>query len=80
VEDLVVKGRRIYLTGSPDEGIALPVALKAYQYADLPMPIVGRGSWMDPAILNAIGVDFTELPVTPEKILKALEEKRGEKI
>jgi 4-hydroxybenzoyl-CoA reductase subunit alpha len=49
VEDLVAKGSKIYLTGSPDEGIDLSVALKAYQYADLPMPIVGRGSWMAPA-------------------------------
>jgi 4-hydroxybenzoyl-CoA reductase subunit alpha len=29
--------------------MAFSVALKAYQYADLPMPIVGRGSWMAPA-------------------------------
>jgi CO/xanthine dehydrogenase Mo-binding subunit len=29
-------------------------------------------------IYDAIGIDFTELPVTPEKILKALEGKRGE--
>ncbi|NIS59705.1 MAG: molybdopterin-dependent oxidoreductase, partial [Proteobacteria bacterium] len=49
VEDLVAKGRKIYVKGSPDEGIDLSVALKAYQYADLPMPIVGRGSWMAPA-------------------------------
>ena len=48
-EDLVAKDRRIYVRGSPDEGIALSVALKAYQYADLPMPIVGRGSWTAPA-------------------------------
>jgi CO/xanthine dehydrogenase Mo-binding subunit len=48
-EDLVAKDRRIYVKGSPDEGTALSDALKAYQYADLPMPIVGRGSWMAPA-------------------------------
>jgi len=48
-EDLVARDRRIYVKGSPDEGIALSVALKAYQYADLPMPIVGRGSWTAPA-------------------------------
>ncbi len=48
-EDLVAKDRRIYINGSPDEGTALSDALKAYQYADLPMPIVGRGSWMAPA-------------------------------
>jgi CO/xanthine dehydrogenase Mo-binding subunit len=46
----------------------------------------GEGTQVSPApaILNAIydavGVDFTELPVTPEKILKALEGKTpGEK-
>jgi len=27
---------------------------------------------------DAIGVRLTELPVTPERVLKALEEKRGE--
>ncbi len=47
--DLVSRDRKIYVKGSPDRGIALSDALKAYQYADLPMPIVGRGSWMAPA-------------------------------
>jgi xanthine dehydrogenase molybdenum-binding subunit len=34
------------------------------------------------AVYNAIGIRFCELPITPEKVLKALEEKeeRGEKI
>jgi xanthine dehydrogenase molybdenum-binding subunit len=34
------------------------------------------------AVYNAIGIRFYELPITPEKVLKALEEKeeRGEKI
>jgi 4-hydroxybenzoyl-CoA reductase subunit alpha len=49
VEDLVAKEGKISIKGSPDEGTDLSVALKAYQYADLPMPIVGRGSWMAPA-------------------------------
>ena len=41
----------------------------------------GEGTQLSPApaivnaIYDAIGVDFKELPVTPEKILKALEEK-----
>ncbi len=48
-EDLVAKDRRIYIKGSPDEAIAFSDALKAYQYADLPMHIVCRGSWMAPA-------------------------------
>jgi 4-hydroxybenzoyl-CoA reductase subunit alpha len=48
-EDLVAQGERIFVRGSPDGGVSLSDALKAYQYADLPMPIVGRGSWMAPA-------------------------------
>jgi 4-hydroxybenzoyl-CoA reductase subunit alpha len=47
--DLVAKNRKIFVKGSPDKGMTLSQALKAYQYADLPMPIVGRGSWMAPA-------------------------------
>ncbi|KKL61394.1 hypothetical protein LCGC14_2195740, partial [marine sediment metagenome] len=47
--DLVARDRKIYVKGSPDRGITFSDALKAYQYADLPMPIVGRGSWMAPA-------------------------------
>jgi len=41
----------------------------------------GEGTQLSPApaivnaIYDAIGVDFNELPVTPEKILRALEEK-----
>jgi 4-hydroxybenzoyl-CoA reductase subunit alpha len=49
VADLVARDRKIYVKGSPEAGLTLPEALKAYQYADLPMPIVGRGSWMAPA-------------------------------
>jgi len=49
VADLVTKDRKIYVKGSPEKGLTLMEALKAYQYADLPMPIVGRGSWMAPA-------------------------------
>jgi CO/xanthine dehydrogenase Mo-binding subunit len=49
VADLVARDRNIYVKGSPETGMSLPEALKAYQYADLPMPIVGRGSWMAPA-------------------------------
>jgi len=47
--DLVAKDRKIFVKGSPDKGFTLAEALKGYQYADLPMPIVGRGSWMAPA-------------------------------
>jgi 4-hydroxybenzoyl-CoA reductase subunit alpha len=44
----------------------------------------GEGTQLAPApaivnaIYDAIGIDFTDLPVTPEKILKALEGKTGE--
>jgi len=49
VADLIAKDRRIFVKGSPEKGLTFLEALKAYQYADLPMPIVGRGSWMAPA-------------------------------
>jgi 4-hydroxybenzoyl-CoA reductase alpha subunit len=49
VADLTARDRKIFVKGSPEKGLALLEALKAYQYADLPMPIVGRGSWMAPA-------------------------------
>lgn len=45
-EDLVAKNGKIFVKGSVEKGITFTDALKAYQYADLPMPIVGRGSWM----------------------------------
>jgi len=48
-EDLVAKDKRIYVKGSPDQGFSLLDAVKEYRYADLPMPIIGRGSWMAPA-------------------------------
>jgi CO/xanthine dehydrogenase Mo-binding subunit len=31
------------------------------------------------AVYDAIGIDFMELPITPEKILDALEEKKKKK-
>jgi 4-hydroxybenzoyl-CoA reductase subunit alpha len=49
IEDLVAKDRRIFVKGSPDRGMTLRDAIKGYQYADLPMPIVGRSSWFPPA-------------------------------
>ncbi len=49
VEDLSAKDRFIFVPGDPDRGITLKEALKAYQYADLPMPIVGRAAWFPPA-------------------------------
>jgi 4-hydroxybenzoyl-CoA reductase subunit alpha len=47
--DLDIRDRNIFVKGSPDRSMSLAQALKTYQYADLPMPIVGRGSWMAPA-------------------------------
>lgn len=49
LSDLVAENRNIFVKGSPEKGMTFSAALKAYQYADLPMPIVGRGSWMAPA-------------------------------
>jgi len=45
-EDLVAKDGVIFVTGSPEINIPFAKALKAYQYKDLPMPLVGRASWM----------------------------------
>jgi len=47
--ELVSRNRRIFLKDDPEKGMTLSEVLKEYQYADLPMPIVGRGSWMAPA-------------------------------
>ncbi len=49
IADLISEDRNIFVKGSPEKGMTFLAALKAYQYADLPMPIVGRGSWMAPA-------------------------------
>jgi 4-hydroxybenzoyl-CoA reductase subunit alpha len=46
VEDLVAKDGVIFVTGSPEINITFVKALKTYQYKNLPMPIVGRASWM----------------------------------
>ena len=48
VADLDAADRKIFVKGSPDKAMTMAQALKTYQYADLPMPIVGRGSWMAP--------------------------------
>jgi CO/xanthine dehydrogenase Mo-binding subunit len=45
----------------------------------------GEGTQLAPApaivnaIYDAIGIDFNELPITPEKVLEALEKKKAEK-
>jgi 4-hydroxybenzoyl-CoA reductase alpha subunit len=48
-DDLVARDRRIFVKGSPDSGMTLKQAIKGYQYADLPMPIVGRSAWFAPS-------------------------------
>ncbi len=48
-EDLTAKNREIYVKGSPSRKMSMKDAIKGYQYADLPMPIVGRSSWFPPA-------------------------------
>jgi len=48
-EDLIARNREIFVKGSPGTVMTIKDAIKGYQYADLPMPIVGRGSWMAPA-------------------------------
>ena len=47
-EDLVAANHRICVKGSPDRGMSLSEALYDYQYADKPLPIVGRGGWIPP--------------------------------
>ena len=49
-EDLEARNRRIYVRGTPDVGMEFQEAIKTYQYADRPMPIIGRGSYMPPAM------------------------------
>lgn len=44
--DLVAKDGKIFVKGSPDISVPYNKAIKMYQYRDLPMPIVGRASWM----------------------------------
>ena len=48
-EDLVARDRMIFVKGSPDRGMALKDVIKGYQYADLPMPVVGRAAWFAPS-------------------------------
>ncbi len=42
-EDLVFRENRVFIKGSPDRGLSWNDAIKAVQYADRPMPVVGRG-------------------------------------
>lgn len=49
LHQLEAKDRRIYVKHQPEKGMSLLEAIKAYQYSDRPMPIIGRGSYMPPA-------------------------------
>ena len=48
-DELEAADRRFWVRGNPERGMSLSEALKRYQYADMPVPIVGRGSWIPPA-------------------------------
>ena len=69
--------RREIRETNPDVGSKV-VAM--YASGEIPNDVVAvRGSLPDDlkdAIYDAIGVDFMQLPITPEKILDALEEKK----
>jgi len=43
-------------------------------------PTIGTPGCVANAIYNAIGIRFKELPITPEKVLKALKEKESREI
>jgi 4-hydroxybenzoyl-CoA reductase subunit alpha len=45
-EDLAIKKGTVFVVDSPDKSMGFLQAIKTYQYSDLPMPIVGRASWM----------------------------------
>lgn len=49
IEDLAAKDRVIFTKRNPEKRLSFKEAIKGYQYADLPMPIVGRSSWFPPA-------------------------------
>lgn len=48
-EELVARAGRISVRDSAETGMTFKEAIRGYQYADLPMPIVGRSSWFPPA-------------------------------
>ncbi|MBI2848788.1 MAG: molybdopterin-dependent oxidoreductase [Chloroflexi bacterium] len=49
-EDIEFREGRIYVKGSPEKGMTFKEGVKAYQYADRPMPVVGRGFFMPDAL------------------------------
>ncbi len=79
VEDLVARNRKIFVKGSPDQGMSFRKALKTYMYRDLPMPIVGSGfyqapiqvpDWFkaenDPAATYSFGAQIAVVEVDPD--------------
>ncbi|MBW2028709.1 MAG: molybdopterin-dependent oxidoreductase [Deltaproteobacteria bacterium] len=79
VGDLVARGRRIYVKGSPERSMPLRKALRAMQYRDLPMPVVGYGfyqapthvpDWFkaedDPSATYSFGAQVAVVEVDPE--------------
>lgn len=49
-EDLEARDHRISVKGNPESGVSFQEAIKIYQYYDLPMPIIGHGSWHPPVV------------------------------
>ena len=49
-DDLVFRDERVYVKGSPDKGLSWNEAIKAVQYADRDMPIVGHGFYQPDAV------------------------------
>jgi 4-hydroxybenzoyl-CoA reductase subunit alpha len=49
IDDLETRNGRIYIKGSPEKGVSFVEALKLVQYADKPMPVIGRGFYQPPA-------------------------------
>lgn len=49
-EDLVFRSERVFVKGSPEKGLSWNDALKAVQYADRDMPIVGHGFYHPDAV------------------------------
>ncbi|MDY6973447.1 MAG: molybdopterin cofactor-binding domain-containing protein [Thermodesulfobacteriota bacterium] len=79
VEDLVARDRKIFVKGSPEKSISFKKALRACQYRDRPMPIVGNGfysapvnvpDWFtamdDPAPTYSFGAQIALVEVDPE--------------
>jgi 4-hydroxybenzoyl-CoA reductase subunit alpha len=79
VEDLIASDRKIFVKGLPEKGMTFRRALKAYQYRDLPMPIVGKGFYQapievpdwnkaenDPSATYSFGAQIAVVKVDPE--------------